>query len=306
METRFAHELYATDRDAYLAAFWALESNYQWSEAELDLVNALAFFLGSEDVEGLPDVVAMGYLSGLLEAWRSELAECRITTIWRDYLESDIARKFNKDWDIPAWSRIIYSVMEFRSELEHYAYDSPRLFDRLRVIADSVGERVFTSVEVDKKSFKEWQKSWREFHCCGVALCLYTAWLNLMDDLGVPEHERWTENFRARPISDALVSLDFPIDAGSCELDREDLIGGYEIRSRNRRGTQHKTRFRAIGDTAEIVGIVVESRRSTKIIDVPEASHVDVLRKLGFSEMVFPNRKRYEIRTWPGIRRIKD
>jgi hypothetical protein len=34
--------------------------------------------------------------------------------------------------------------------------------------------------------------------------------------------------------------------------------------------------------------------------------HVDVLRELGFVEMVFPNGKRYEIRGWPGIKRIHD
>jgi hypothetical protein len=40
---------------------------------------------------------------------------------------------------------------------------------------------------------------------------------------------------------------------------------------------------------------------------VPIEKHVDVFRELGFTEMVFPSGKRYEIRTWPpGVRRIRD
>jgi hypothetical protein len=39
---------------------------------------------------------------------------------------------------------------------------------------------------------------------------------------------------------------------------------------------------------------------------VPIERHVDVLRTLGFQQMVWPDGKRYEIRTWPGVRRVRD
>jgi hypothetical protein len=40
--------------------------------------------------------------------------------------------------------------------------------------------------------------------------------------------------------------------------------------------------------------------------NVPTQRHVEVLRQLGFREMIWPNGKHYEIRGWPGVRRIKD
>jgi len=31
-----------------------------------------------------------------------------------------------------------------------------------------------------------------------------------------------------------------------------------------------------------------------------------VFRQLGFKKMTYPNGKRYELRTWPGVRRIRE
>jgi hypothetical protein len=82
--------------------------------------------------------------------------------------------------------------------------------------------------------------------------------------------------------------------------------GTYDIQSRGRLGGHHGTLFRARGNTAEIVGIGKIGLAGKRLVDVPIEKHVDVFRELGFAEMVFPSGKRYEIRTWPGIRRIRD
>jgi hypothetical protein len=300
MAVNDAHELYRTDRDSYLAAFWKLEDGYEWSEDELGLVDGLTLWIDAE-VEGLAQGVAMGYLAGRLEAWRPELAEYRISTILRDFIEEEIAEKFGEGWDAAAWSRIMYCVFDFQGDLERFVFDSGRLNERLRSISDVVAKRVFS-----EPLGEETLSLWQNVHRYGMALCLYVTWLSVMDELGVPEHERWTENVEARPISDTLVSLDLPIEINGCEFGREDLIGGYEIESKGRLGGRYSMRFRAIGDMAEIVAIVTEGRVWTRTLDVPLPRHVDVLRKLGFSQMAFPNGKRYELRTWPGVRRIKE
>ena len=99
---------------------------------------------------------------------------------------------------------------------------------------------------------------WCDIHRHGVALALYVRWLDLMNELDVPEPERWTENLYARPVSDPLLSLDLPLKLHGCELDRADVVGGYDIRSKGPFGGGHGVRFRALGNTAEFVLIVRE------------------------------------------------
>lgn len=104
---------------------------------------------------------------------------------------------------------------------------------------------------------------------------------------------------------DALRGAELPALVSGCQL-LHGQAGTYDIQSRGRLGGQHGTLFRAQGDTAEIVGIGKVGWTGYSPLDVPIEKHVDVFRELGFTEMVFPNGKRYEIRTWPGVRRIRD
>ncbi len=104
---------------------------------------------------------------------------------------------------------------------------------------------------------------------------------------------------------DRLRGAELPTVVAGCDL-LEGMAGTYDIQSRGRLGGQHGTLFRAQGDTAEIVGIGKIGWIGMRHLNVPIEKHVDAFRELGFTEMVFPSGKRYEIRGWPGVRRIRD
>jgi hypothetical protein len=268
----------------------------------MDLIQGVGHFLAQDRYEGVNETVALGFLAGQLEEWRrEELAEHRISTIWREEMEAEMAMRFDDEWDAEAWARIVFSVTHFASSLEEFCFDRERLDERLAFLCDATTEDLF-----DDRLPDEMRRGLRTLFRFGVGLFLFVLWSSLMDDLNVPEHERWTDNFLVRPISDELISLDFPVRIRGCEVVREDLVGGYEIRSRGRLGARHWMRFRALGDVAEIVAIVTEGRLGTRAVRVPEPRHVDVLRELGFRYMTWPDGSRYELRTWPGIKRSKD
>jgi hypothetical protein len=105
---------------------------------------------------------------------------------------------------------------------------------------------------------------------------------------------------------DGLRNADLPTVIAGCDLLACPADGMYDIQSRGRLGGQHVTLFRASGNTADIVGIGKFGWARTRFLDVPIEKHVDVFRALGFTEMVFPSGKRYEIRGWPGVRRVRD
>ncbi len=293
-------ELYRRDRGEYLDAFWELEDGYKWSQPELDLVNAVGFWLGEDKVAGLPQIVGMGYLAGRMEAWRESLAEHRLSTLSAGVMEEEIAEHFGPKWD-QSWPRIVSCIIDFRTKLEEFAFDQERLNERLAFLCDAACDLAFKGVLTDEQRVQ-----WREFHRHGTATALYARWWEVMDELGVPEDERWTDELYARPTSDSLVNLELPTEINGCELSREDLVGGYDIRSKGPFGGGHWVRFRALGDTAEFILIVKEGRLGAQRMKAPIERHVDVLRTLGFQQMVWPDGKRYEIRTWPGVRRVRD
>jgi hypothetical protein len=51
--------------------------------------------------------------------------------------------------------------------------------------------------------------------------------------------------------------------------------------------------------------IVDEGKLGMRKVRVPEPGHVEVLRALDFQYMTWPNGKRYELRSWPGIKRVR-
>lgn len=299
MAERYASALYQRDPAAYLSAFWELDDAYGWTETELDLVQGVGHFLSQDAYEGTNEIVAMGFLAGHLEEWLlEELAEHRISTIWRDEIEADMAIRFDEEWDAPNWARVMFCVIHFENMLEEFCFDREHLEERLAFLSDAAVENI---IEGD---LAELLPAWRSFHRSGTGCSLFVRWSSLMDELNVPEHERWTENALVRPISDTLVSLDFPMRIKGCDVLREDFVGGYEIRSRGILGGGHWMRFRALGDTAAIVVSMNEGRLGTRPARVPEPRHVDVLRELGFQRMIWPDGSRYELRFWPGVRRL--
>jgi hypothetical protein len=112
-----------------------------------------------------------------------------------------------------------------------------------------------------------------------------------------------------------LEDVELPLSIAGCQVIEQpgNKEGGrpfgavYDIQSRGPFGGEHGTLFRAEGDVAEIIGIAKIGRLvGRQRLSVPTEKHVQVLRELGFREMVFPDGKRYEIRNWPGVRRIRE
>lgn len=70
---------------------------------------------------------------------------------------------------------------------------------------------------------------------------------------------------------------------------------------------REQTMFVPVGTEANIVSIgVVGLRDRARFPKTPASSHVEVLRRLGFRTMRYPDGRRYEIRGgWPGVRRLR-
>lgn len=102
-----------------------------------------------------------------------------------------------------------------------------------------------------------------------------------------------------------LSRLGLRTEIAKCRL-YEAPSGGYDIQSQGPLGGRHGTLFRADGDEAEIVSVAKKGWIGHRPLNVPIESHVEVLRKLGFTAMTFPDGKKYEIRPGvPGVRRIR-
>jgi hypothetical protein len=100
-----------------------------------------------------------------------------------------------------------------------------------------------------------------------------------------------------------LERADFPVSIAGCQLlelpgNKEGgrpLGAVYDIRSGGLLGAQHGTLFRAEGDVAEIVSIAKSGLFvAYQYQSVPIDEHVEVLRDLGFNEMILPDGRRYE------------
>jgi hypothetical protein len=107
---------------------------------------------------------------------------------------------------------------------------------------------------------------------------------------------------------DRLAGLELPAIIRGCTVDEADTLG-YEIRSPGKLGGEHATAFLAEGDHANVTQIVTSGRLGTRAVKLPESSHIDVLRDLGFQEATLPSGQRYRLSSWgglSGIRKIKD
>jgi hypothetical protein len=91
---------------------------------------------------------------------------------------------------------------------------------------------------------------------------------------------------------DFVRALDLPVT-----LVDSDIVPGpagtFDIQSRGALGAMHATQFDPDGDTARIVGIVGWIGDGEP--ELPIDQHVEVLRELGFTRMVLPSGKQYEL-----------
>lgn len=101
-----------------------------------------------------------------------------------------------------------------------------------------------------------------------------------------------------------LSGRELPISIAGCELIESDEET-FEIHSRCRLGGQHQTRFFTRGAEAAILRITKRGWLGEWTPALPTEQHVQVLRELGFETFQLPDAKRYEIRTWPGVKRIR-
>ncbi len=104
----------------------------------------------------------------------------------------------------------------------------------------------------------------------------------------------------ATPLSDH----ELPISIAGCEL-----LGGpeetYEIHSRSPLGGRHETHFFVRGKEAAILRITKRGWIGEWRPALPIERHIQVLRELGLETFLLPDGERYEIRTWPGARRVR-
>jgi hypothetical protein len=100
-----------------------------------------------------------------------------------------------------------------------------------------------------------------------------------------------------------MKSPTFPVKAAGCRVYRDEVGHGdnlFGISSLGRFGGHHVTVFGVDGDTADIQLISKHGRyRRTSHPKEPLKKHVQALRALGFTELVEPEGRRYDISQWP-------
>jgi hypothetical protein len=290
--------VFELDPGQYIAAYHRFDDEgHQWSQWELDLVNGVAFWLGKDEVEGLPHVVAAGFLFALFEVWQP-FDELRFETLGRASLEAEIAETFGPGWG-DEWPSVIYGVLHCESKIDELAADPGLVDERLPHAFEAIVAPLFEGGMRDEN-----RDAWFGFFRFGVAAGLYFAWERRMDQRGVPTEERFRDWVFVEPANDRLAGLDLPAVVRGCELRRHPLTG-YELVSTGPLGGGHMTSFRSDGDLAVIFAVGKEGKLGNRRLKVPTERHVDALRELGFKEVRFPNGKLYELRTWPGLRRIE-
>ena len=100
-----------------------------------------------------------------------------------------------------------------------------------------------------------------------------------------------------------MESPEFPVKVAGCEVYRNEQAHDphnlFGISSFGFFGSHHVTVFGVDGDAADIRLISKHGRYRTSHPDEPLKKHVQALRALGFSELVEPEGRRYDITQWP-------
>jgi hypothetical protein len=295
--------LYERDPGQYLAEFDAYLQGWKGSDEEGDIVGWLVYASTGEDNADIFRVVARGYITATWETWADDLGDRRIG------LFENVHRKSDRDlaergvpeglWDL------VYGTKVITTQIAEFARaGDATLADRLDLIFDQI---VLANTDFEVQPNDETLGGLRNFFCNGVALYLFLNWWQAHDERGTPYPERWSDIGHVQIEEDRLAGLELPATIRGCTVDEADTLG-YEIRSPGKLGGAHATAFLAEGDHASITQIVTSGRLGTRTVTVPESSHVDVLRDLGFQEATFPNGQRYRLSSWSGlsgIRKIK-
>jgi hypothetical protein len=298
MRSESASTTFERDRSGYIAEFHRFDAEgHQWSQWELDLVNGVGFWIGRDQTEAVPDVVAAGFVFALFEEWQP-LDELRFETLGRASMEAEIAETFGPDWG-EEWPSIIYGVRECHNKIEELAADAGLVTERMPFTFEKAILPLFEGGIPEK--YREICFGFFKF---GVAAGLYFLWQERVAELGVLPEQQFRNWEFVESEDDRLADLDLPTVVHGCELRRHPLTG-YELRSTGSLGGGHITAFRAEGDLAAIFAITKRGALGERAQKVPTVRHVDALRDLGFKEMRFPSGKRYELRTWPGVRRVE-
>ena len=110
----------------------------------------------------------------------------------------------------------------------------------------------------------------------------------------------------SRTASERLNELDYPLRFRGVGSGAVVVDFGYGLGSQGPLGGHHVTVFVAVGEEARLAAVYKDGWFGLCHQSVPIEKHVQALRDLGFTTIVFPSGTRYELRSWPGIRRVRD
>jgi hypothetical protein len=189
-------------------------------------------------------------------------------------------------------------VLECHNRIEAQAEDSGLLDVRMPFTFERVVVPLFQgTMRADNR------EAWLGFFRFGVGAGLYSLWQDRMAELGVAAEQQYRDWVVVESENDRLSELELPVVIHGCELRRHPLTG-YELRSKGPLGGGNVTSFHSEGPLADIFGVAKAGKLGTRPVKVPIERHVQALRELGFTEVRFPNGKHYELRAWPGLKRI--
>lgn len=292
------------DPDQYIDDFDAYLQSWEGSHDEHTLAEWIAYASTGENDPDLVRFVALGYIAATWEVWAEDIGERRVGSFENMRRKSD-RRLAERGAPEELWD-LIYGTNVISVQVPEWAAAGDEtLARRLDAIFEQV---VIANTQFEAPPSEETLGGLRTFFDRGIALHLFLRWWKAKDELGVPPLERWSDLGLVQLYEDRLAGLELPATIRGCTVDETDTLG-YEICSRGKFGGEHVTAFLAEGEHANVTQIVTSGRLGTRPVKVPEPSHVDVLRDLGFDEATFPGGQRYRLSSWgglSGIRKIED
>jgi hypothetical protein len=293
---------WANDPQVYVSGFDAYLDAYVSTEEEADAVGWLSRSLtGPDEDDGVFRLIGLGYIVGSYEDW-SEDALSESVGLFSNFRQK-MEREYEANGVHPDAYDLVYGSNILSIRISEFAVEGD---DTLLTRVDAGFERHAAPLLVGPLSDDE-LLAYRTMYDLGIGLRLFFLWSARMDELGFDAESRWADLEIASELvgGDRLTEAEFPLRINGCVVDLADTLG-YEIRSDGPAGGQHVTRFLAEGEEANILSAQKSGRLlGSREVDVPLPRHVDVLRAFGFTLMSFPNGKRYELRNWPGVRRIE-
>lgn len=139
-------DLYRRDPAAYLAEYHRFDADeHGWEREALNIVNAIGYWLGKDQSEAIPHVVAAGFLAAEFETWdETRFATYRLKSLGRAATEREIAAEMGAGWE--DWGPVVYQATYLSSELHEFAPpdDSALVEERIPYLRDTVVPAVFS------------------------------------------------------------------------------------------------------------------------------------------------------------------